>query len=494
MKKYLFMIIAVMNIMGCGSGGTDNSGGSPPPTVAVSSIEIAPTELVLNTGDSAQLNATLKDQNGQILLGRAVTWSSADVTKLLVAANGHVQALAAGDIEISASAEGKTAKLNIVVLANEIPQTVDSVVLNTNAEYLPEGSRLQLQVIAYDSAGGVVEGRGTSWLSTNPDIASVSAAGLVTILKPGNTLIKVKIDGKEAFCSIEGFGEYSFDLLYGAADVGTAPVLYSVDINLPNASPELVFPVGKKAGHGTPSPDGSKIAFVVNLSTSPWDTKILIADRNGDNHRELVSMPARNGEPAWSPDGSRIAFSSWVFGEGAHIWLINVDGSGLVNLTADQIGNIGFASPSWSPLLADNQRRIAYSLTRDGYGYIGSMKDDGSDKQQLTFEDDYFDDQPDWSPDGSTLVFARSGAAVFGDLYLVSSTGGLGRSLMLAPLAFTQHSPKWSPDGKLIAFVSKHDSDDYEQIWTIGADGTRLAKRSNEDKYLSDPNWIKKNS
>ena len=494
MKKYLFILLAVSSIMGCGSGGADSNGGSPPPIALVSSIDISPTDLSLTTGESAQLSATLKDLNGQVLFGKTVVWNSADATKLAITAGGQVQALGAGNIEVSASAEGKTAKLNVVVTAIESPKTVASVVLSSDAEYLPEGSEFQLQVSAYDNNGDLVEGRGVRWLSTNPEIASVTAGGWVTVLKPGNTWITVKIDGVEASCTVEGYADYQFDLLYGAAEVGKAPELYSVDINLPETKPELVFPLGKKASHGTPSPDGSKIAFVINSPISSWETKILLADRNGDNHKVLVALAARNGEPAWSPDGSRIAFSSRVLGESSHIWLVNIDGSGLINLTDDQIDNSGFASPSWSPILAGNQRRIAYSQTKDGYGYIGSMKDDGSDKQQLTFEDDYFDEQPDWSPDGNTLVFARSGAAVFGDLYLVSSTGGIGRSLMLTPLAFTQRSPKWSPDGKLIAFVSNHDSDDYEQIWTIGADGTRLAKRTNEDKYLSDPNWIKKNS
>jgi Tol biopolymer transport system component len=494
MKKYLFMLLVISSIMGCGSGGTESNGGSPPPIITVASIDISPTDLSLTTGESAQLSATLKDLNGQLVLGKTVVWHSADVTKLAITAGGQVQALGAGNIEVSATAEGKTAKLNVVVTAMEAPKAVATLVLNSNAEYLPEGSEFQLQVSAYDTNGERVEGRGIKWLSAHPEIATVSAGGLVSVLKPGNTWITVKIDGVEASCTIEGYADYQFDLLYGAAEVGKATALYTVDINERNANPQLLFQLGRPASHGSPSPDGTQIAFVVNSPISSWESRIYIADRNGDNHKILADMSARNTEPAWSPDGTRIAFSSRVFGEASQIWLVNVDGSGLVNLTADQIDNGGFSSPSWSPVLASNKLRIAYSHTKDGYGYIGSMKDDGGDKQQLTSNSNYFDDQPAWSPDGNTIVFVRAGAAVFGDLYLVSSTGGIGRPLMRSPLASTQRSPIWSPDGKLIAFVSKHDTNDFEQIWTVGIEGKQLAKRTNEELYLTDPNWIKRNS
>ncbi|MDF2179091.1 hypothetical protein P2G88_12595 [Aliiglaciecola sp. CAU 1673] len=199
-------------------------------------------------------------------------------------------------------------------------------------------------------------------------------------------------------------------------------------------------------------------------------------------------MTARSTEPAWSPDGKYIVFTSQVFGEPAHIWRINADGSDLVNLTEGQQGT--FKSPAWSPISGQGMR-IAYSQSKDGYGYIWTMQADGSDKRQITSDPNFYDDQPDWSPDGNTLVFQRSGSAVFGDIYKVSAQGGSGTPLVAGtPLALTQSSPKWSPDGRLIAFLSKHQGGEREQIWTIRADGTGLVQRTNETLFLSDPNWI----
>ena len=278
MNKYLFMLATVMMITGCGGSDTDSNGGSPPPIAAISSIEINPPAPSLTLGDSAQMNAIVKDINGKVLTGRTVVWSSADPDKLPISSSGQIQAMATGEIEITATVEGKIAKANVLV--SPLPSSiVDSVVLNTTSQYLPEGSTYQLLADAYDSDGNLIEGRGVSWLSSNQDVASVTAAGLVTVLKAGSALIKVKIDGKEASCVVEGFAEHEFDLIYALADIGEHAELYSLDINLPTTQSQAMFPIGKTASHGSPSPDGTKIAFVVH-STS-WESNILIADRNG---------------------------------------------------------------------------------------------------------------------------------------------------------------------------------------------------------------------
>ena len=73
----------------------------------------------------------------------------------------------------------------------------------------------------------------------------------------------------------------------------------------------------------------------------------------------------------------------------------------------------------------------------------------------------------------------------------MSSAGGAGRALMPAnPLAYGQFGPTWSPDGRLIAFTSKHADGEHYQVWTVWADGTRLAQRTQELVQHADPVWI----
>ena len=117
------------------------------------------------------------------------------------------------------------------------------------------------------------------------------------------------------------------------------------------------------------------------------------------------------------------------------------------------------------------------------------MRADGTDKQQVT-RGDVWDDQPAWSPNGNTLAFQRTAPAVFGDLYLVNATGGNERKLMpFADLAFGQFAPAWSPDGRLIAFSSKHEGGIY-QIYTVWADGSKLARRTSGETNKQSPAWI----
>ena len=98
---------------------------------------------------------------------------------------------------------------------------------------------------------------------------------------------------------------------------------------------------------------------------------------------------------------------------------------------------------------------------------------------------------PAWSPDGNRIVFQRSSASIFGDLYWVDATvGGAGAALMplTGPLAGPQFAPVWSPDGQLIAFTSRHSSE-YFQIYAVWADGTRVAQRTFSGEH-ADPAWI----
>lgn len=487
MRLVLMLMSVSLVVAGCGGGGS-GSGGNPPSAGAVASVVVTPAELTLNVGDSRQLQATMRDAQGSALQGRAVTWTSGDASKIAVTAEGLVSALRAGTTTVTASAEGRSATARIAIVAPHVP--VDRVALDVVSEIIEEGDSLQLTATAFDAGDNVITGRGIRWSSSDPGTVSVEVDGRVTALRPGVVSVTATIDGESAAATVRVVANYAFDLLYAVADVAAPEELQSLDLNDPAAMAMPVFPPGRPASHGAPSPDGARIAFVVYGDS--WPSTIFVADRNGGNAQPLTSGSARNTAPAWSPDGRRIAFSSQVLGARADIWVVNVDGSNAVNVTADQPDG-SKRTPAWSPQLGGGGYRIAYSLEGGGFSHLWTMGADGSDKRPVTSNPEHFDSEPAWSPDGNTLVFQRTGAATFGDLYLVSSTGGFGRPLMPGnALAYAQLGPAWSPDGRLIAFASNHSDGEHYEIWTVWSDGTRLARRTSAPISHSDPAWIKK--
>ncbi|HSH83476.1 MAG TPA: DUF5050 domain-containing protein, partial [Herpetosiphonaceae bacterium] len=220
--------------------------------------------------------------------------------------------------------------------------------------------------------------------------------------------------------------------------------------------------------HPAWSPDGSKIAFV---STREGDSEIYVMNANGSEQMNLTSNAASDYWPAWSPDGSKIAFES-----NYEIYVMNADGSEQTRLTTF----VGFDSyPAWSP----DGSKIAFVSTLDGDYEIYVMNADGSEQTNLT-NNAAKDIHPDWSPDGSKIAFQsyRDGDS---EIYVMNADGS--EQMNLTSNAVDDTYPVWSPDGSKIAFESYRDGD--SEIYVMNADGseqTSLTSNAVPDLY---PAW-----
>jgi Tol biopolymer transport system component len=197
------------------------------------------------------------------------------------------------------------------------------------------------------------------------------------------------------------------------------------------------------------SPDGSRLAFIGDAQSGSGE-RVYVTDRNGSDPRPISPAglePEFSGHDLdWSPDGSRIVFTApQPRGPefGTDLYLVGADGNGFMNLTVSS----PFSSnerPHWSP----DGRLIAYfcsDVDRDGtVGDICTIPPEGGARTNLTHRLDFYFDFG-WSPDGSRIVFARSGSDedIFEDLFIVNADGsGLVR---LTRTGAAEFSPSWAP-------------------------------------------------
>lgn len=467
----------------------------------VAAVQLTPAQRTLAPGETVQLGATPLAADGAPLGGRPVAWRSGDESIVTVSAQGLVTAVGAGTAHVIATVEGREGRSTITVTAAPVAR----VTLDVDVVTLVIGDTRQLVATPRDAQGQPLGNRAVVWAADDVAIATVSTTGLVTGVSEGSTRVIAMSEGRTVAATVRIVQAEPYDLLYDArtSHIGL-PELYRLDLGA--AEPVATRLLAAGGGYEVAaSPDGLRIAF----TCSGDGPGICVASRDGANVVRLTPDANNEDQPAWSPDGTRIAFRRWSPGgppgpvNPPSIWVMNADGTGQVQLTEAQYGTapVGATSqngPTWSPRQPDGSHRIAYSQQSlvDGYlvGHIRSMRADGTDVRQLTASGGQLDEAPTWSPDGQAIVFVRTGGAAGGDLWRVPADGSDERPLLATELAGAQHAPVWSPDGRLIAFTSKHepgtDGGYQEQIYTVRADGSHPVRRTIVGVAKENPAWI----
>jgi TolB protein len=167
--------------------------------------------------------------------------------------------------------------------------------------------------------------------------------------------------------------------------------------------------------------------------------------------------------PSWSPDGTKIAYTSDAADPFQDIWVMDADGNNQTRLTL----TAGFdAFPEWSP----GGTEIAFTSDRAALDDIWVMDADGSNPTRLT-TGPKVDERPDWSPSGGRIVFSRGG-----NIWKMHADGS--NEVRLTSDTRIEFAPAYSPNGKRIAFTRQTWDGTRFGVWTIRADGSQGAHRT----------------
>jgi Ca2+-binding RTX toxin-like protein len=286
-----------------------------------------------------------------------------------------------------------------------------------------------------------------------------------------------------------GFPGFPGKIAFGSDRDGT-PNIYTVN-NDGSGLTQLTFDVGGQEGGAQSSdpawsPDGLKIAY---SHYDGADSDIWVMNADGSGKQNLTDSSSNDERrPSFNFQGDRITFDFFDYEEGdLDVGVISATGGGITNLTPDSGGMEVFQDGN--PVFSQNGL-IYFDSNRSGFvQQVFSMNPDGSNKQQLTVPPGY-SREPDPSPDGELVAFSSNRAAPEGfeaDLWLMGAFGG---SDVVVPTEPDHASrPAFSPGTLRLTFQGLTGISSDSDIGIVGTGGgatTTLAASSGEDEA---PDW-----
>src|SRR5882762_1428808 len=326
---------------------------------------------------------------------------------------------------------------NVTVIAGSVKFTQPRVGIGLN-------QRHTLRANYADDQGNVLgPASNLTWSSDNPQIASVGEDGTVAGAGYGHAKVTATAPGgKTAAGDVYVVGEIIVASSRGAPASNTPRFqLYAVErSNLAQLS--KLTPDTASASDPAFSPDGSRIAF---LSQRDGNAEIYVMNADGTGSTRITNDPQPDGRPSFMPDGQALVFHSARTAGKQQIWIVNVDVSALTQLTRD--------SANSSPTASPDGQTIAYVSTRNKDSDIWLMARDGSNQRQFTRSPQQRESEPRFLRDGTLayLVERRENnrtvqQVMRADLATGATTALTGTDLAIASFAV-------SPAGDLVALV-----------------------------------------
>jgi Tol biopolymer transport system component len=496
-------VILAASLLGCGGGSS-----APPPVLnpvpsvtAISPDSAAAGELAftLNVNGSNFLSASVVEWNGSSRMTTFV--SSTQLTAQIMAADLGAPGKVTVTVLNPAPGGGTSNAVNFTIAADTISFQSSRALDGSDATNAPN-TTLNIWAMNSDGSGAMPLTKITALFGDSPGPAPLSPDGSKVVFGSERAL-----DGSDAANT-----NLAFNIWVANADGSGATPLTKFTFA---GDPCCLQPVW--------SPDASKIVFTSpqaldgsNAGNTNGTTNIWVINGDGSNLTPLTKLTAAGAgsfQPAWSPDGSKIVFGSLraLVGSNAantnnteNIWVMNTDGSNATALTKLTAASANSFRPTWSP----DGSKIAFTSTRalDGSDATNApnstwniwvMKADGSSQEPLTkitaATADSVGPAP-WSPDGTKVLFSSERALdgsdaadlvnsnITSNIWVVNPDGS-GATPLTKLTGFagaSSFSPIWSPGGSKIVFASGRaldgsnaaTSNGTRNIWVMNADGS----------------------
>lgn len=356
------------------------------------SLEVSPKPVRLGEGDTLRLEVVVKDANGAMVEGAAITWKSTFAAVVSVDGTGLVTAKMRGyGARVVAESEALSDSVSVRVMDQIAYRESDGIYLMNE-----DGSNRR----KITSRAGDVP----VWSPTGHKMVYVvTESGRKTLYRVDD------FDGTDQVLAFADHPNSSQRIEWSRA--GDWIIHDHKYHNAPNPMRVIAFKATGSGGHTvaedeyenhspTSSPDGKKVAY---LSRRDGVIHIMTANLDGTNKRSLFSGQYIQA-PAWSPWGDQIAFSRMV-GTERKIFVINVDGTGLREIGPGQ-------NPQWAPI---GKRILAATPGASPDLYIHDLNESTSTK---VLSATTITGLPRWSPDGGRILFASDGSRRLNILHL----------------------------------------------------------------------------
>ena len=452
---------------------------APTPALApapLESVALAPVESA--AGETQQLEAIAIDEHGNRVREVEEAWKITDenagsVTQMGLFTAGEVAGTFSNAIEVEVRQGDivRTAIASVIVT----PGPLEQIVIAPDPTEIGIEMTQQFVAVGADLYGNRISGLTFNW-SVENDGGTIDGTGLFTAGSiPGTyeNTVKVEATQESATCSATANVTVEPDRIVFVS----GPMTKRVDIYIMDADGSNVKQLTDTAvteGEFSCSPDGRCIVY----DSGGGKSKIMVMNIDGSQELCLSGddTETSNHDPTWSPDGTRIVFSSYNLTEdNSDIYVVDADGNNLTKLT--DTSKRDETDPDWSP---DGTQIVfsSYDLT-EGESNIYVMDSDGSNLTQLTDTIELSEGRPAWFPDGTRIMFSERSY-----IYVMNADGSNQKRLESLPVG----SPKLSPDGTKIIFSAIATKD--TGIFVMNTDGTNRRKLiSRRARDYSEPAW-----